>query len=119
MPRKHFYWILTVMLISAFSVWCADPYAGTFRYVTRKVRSHAIRSLSERELFDAGVAGMLASVDENSGYIPPQTYDELNHEFHQEIGTTGILFWKDSVADRFFVGSTLPFSSARMAGIMP
>jgi len=62
---------------------------------------------------------MLASVDENSGYIPPQTYDELNHEFHQEIGTTGILFWKDSVADRFFVGSTLPFSSARMAGIMP
>lgn len=119
MPRKHFYWILAVMFISALSVWCADPYAGTFRYVVRKVRSHAIRPLSERELFDAGVSGLLAAVDENSSYIPPQTYDELNHEFLQEIGTAGILCWKDPETNRVFVGSVLPFSSARTVGIMP
>lgn len=116
MPKKHIYWILIAALISFCSAWCADPYAGTFRYMVRKIRAHAIRSLSERELFDAGMTGLIASVDENSSYIPPQTYQELNDEFSQEIGTTGILFFQDG-SQKCRVGSTLPFSSAKTAGI--
>lgn len=119
MPRKHIYWIIVVAIISFFSVWCGDPYAGAFRYIVRKVRSNAIRQLSERELFDASISGLLGAVDENSSYIPPQTYDELNREFHQEIGSTGVLVYRDSKTDKNHVGCTLPRSSARLAGILP
>ncbi|MDO4630024.1 MAG: S41 family peptidase [Planctomycetia bacterium] len=119
MPRKHIYWIIVVAIISFFSVWCGDPYAGAFRYIVRKVRSNAIRSLSERELFDASISGLLGAVDENSSYIPPQTYDELNREFHQEIGSTGVLVYRESETDKNRVGCTLPRSSGRLAGILP
>ncbi len=119
MPRKHIYWIIVVAIISFFSIWHGDPYTGAFRYIVRKVRSNAIRSLSERELFDASVSGLLGAVDENSSYIPPQTYEELNREFNQEIGSTGILVYREPETDKNRVGSTLPRSSARLAGILP
>lgn len=119
MPAKHIYWILVVAVLSLFSVWCADPYAGTFRYVVRKIRSHAIRPLSERELFDASISGLIASVDENSSYIQPKTYGDLNEEFHQESGSTGILFYQEPISRKICVGATLPRSSARLAGVLP
>lgn len=108
-----------MFIVAVFSAWCADPYASTFRYMVRKVRSHAIRPLSERELFDAGVAGMLASVDKNSSYIPPKSYENLNQELNQELGTLGILFWKNDATGKYYVGSTMPQSPARRAGIAP
>lgn len=119
MPKSHIYWILVTFLVSLFSAWCADPYAGTFRYVVRKVRSRAIRPLSERELFDAGVAGLLASVDENSSYIPPKRYEKLNQEFTQEIGSVGVLFYQTAAPGKTWVGSTLPRSAARLGGVLP
>lgn len=119
MPKKHIYWIVSVLLVSIFSAWCADPYAATFRYMVRKVRTYAIRPLSERELFDAGVSGMLASIDKNSSYIPPKYYEDLNQELNQESGTLGILYWRDDASGKYYVGSTLPQSPARRAGILP
>ena len=119
MPKSHLYWIFAIFLVSVFSAWCADPYAGTFRYVVRKVRSRAIRPLSERELFDAGVAGLLASVDENSSYIPPKRYEKLNQEFNQEIGSVGVLFYQTEAPCKTWVGSTLPRSAARLGGVLP
>lgn len=119
MPKSHLYWILVTFLVSVFSAWCADPYAGTFRYVMRKVRDRAIRPLSERELFDAGLAGLLASVDENSSYIPPRRYEKLNQEFTQEIGSVGLLFYQTAASSKTWVGATLPRSAARLGGVLP
>jgi len=119
MPRSHLYWIGVTLLLSVFSMWCADPYAGTFRYIVRKVHDHAIRHLSERELFDAGVAGLLAQVDENSGYIPPKRYEKLNQEFTQEIGSVGLLFYQTTAPHKTWVGTTLPRSAARLGGLFP
>ena len=119
MPKSHLYWIFATLLVSIFSAWCADPYAGTFRYVMRKVRSRAIRPLTERELFDAGVAGLLASVDENSSYIPPRRYEKLNQEFTQETGSVGVLFYQTEAPAKTWVGTTLPRSAARLGGVLP
>ena len=119
MPKNHLYWIFVTFLVSMFSAWCADPYAGTFRYIMRKVQSEAIRPLSERQLFDAGVAGVLASVDENSSYIPPKRYEKLNEEFVQENGSVGILFYQTAAPSKTCVGATIPRSAARSGGVLP
>lgn len=119
MPKKHIYWIFAILCLFVFSAWCADPYPGTLRHILRLVHRHAISAPSERELFNAAVDGLLASIDENSGFIPPSIYEELNEEFHQETGTVGILFWFDEAEKQYRVGCTLPNSSARKAGIEP
>ncbi len=119
MPKKHIYWIFAILCIFTFSAWCADPYPGTLRHILRLVHRHAISAPSERELFNAAVDGLLASIDENSGFIPPSIYEELNEEFHQETGTVGILFWFDEAKKQYRVGCTLPDSAAREAGIEP
>ena len=119
MPKNHLYWIFLTFLVSVFSAWCADPYAGTFRYVVRKVHGNAIHHLSERQLFDAGVAGVLAAVDENSSYIPPKRYQKLNEEFIQETGSIGILFYQTAAPCKTWVGATDPRSAARLGGVLP
>lgn len=106
-------------LVSVFSAWCADPYAGTFRYIVRNVRHRAVDSISERELFDAGVAGLLAAVDENSRYIPPKLYEKQNQEYAQKVGSVGILFYQTASPSKTWVGATEPCSAARLGGVLP
>ncbi len=117
MPKKHIYWIFAILCISVCSAWCADPYIGTLRHIIRLVHRHAVSTASEREYFNSAVDGLLASIDENSSFIPPVIYEELNEEFHQESGTVGILFWFDEAEKQYQVGCTFPNSSAREAGI--
>ena len=61
-----------------------------FGDVFERVRSQYVEDVSERELIEAAINGMLASLDPHSGYLSPDAAAEMRVQTRGEFGGLGI-----------------------------
>ncbi|HVX81214.1 MAG TPA: S41 family peptidase [Devosiaceae bacterium] len=88
-----------------------------FGEVFDRIRSQYVDVTDERKLIHAALQGMLSSLDPHSGYLEPQSYDDMQEDTSGEFGGLGIeVQMEDGVIK---VVSPIDGSPAAKAGVLP
>ncbi|HTJ57761.1 MAG TPA: S41 family peptidase [Devosiaceae bacterium] len=88
-----------------------------FGEVFDRIRSQYVDVTDERKLIHAALQGMLSSLDPHSGYLEPQSYDDMQQDTSGEFGGLGIeVQMQDGVIK---VVSPIDGSPAAKAGVLP
>ena len=81
-----------------------------------RIRSQYVDVTDERKLIHAALQGMLSSLDPHSGYLEPQSYDDMQEDTSGEFGGLGIeVQMQDGVIK---VVSPIDGSPAAKAGVL-
>jgi len=97
----------------------AEIYADLdlFGEVFDRIRNQYVDVTDERKLIHAALQGMLSSLDPHSGYLEPQSYDDMQEDTSGEFGGLGIeVQMQDGVIK---VVSPIDDSPAAKAGVLP
>lgn len=119
MPRRH---VIIIILVSVVSLACgirANRYDSALVYLMECIRSEALEDVSQRVLFDGALSGMLGVLDENSSYMPPDQYKQLDTVLKQEFGGIGASFTFKEGSSVPIVTFTVANGPARKGGVLP
>jgi len=81
------------------------------------VRDRAASPLTEEELIDGSLEGMLSRLDPHSGYYGPEVYKELLEDQEGKFHGLGMLVTKPSPSAPLLVVSPIPDTPAARAGL--
>jgi carboxyl-terminal processing protease len=79
------------------------------------IRKHYVEEVSDQELFDLAIHGMLTGLDPHSNYLEPKEFEELQEDTSGEFGGLGIEIDQDDGFIR--VVTPIDDSPAKAAGI--
>ena len=79
------------------------------------IRKHYVEEVSDQELFDLAIHGMLTGLDPHSSYLEPKEFEELQEDTSGEFGGLGIEIDQDGGFIR--VVTPIDDSPAKAAGI--
>lgn len=118
MPRRNMMILMVALVLSLLCHLGTNRYAESMAYVMHLIQMYSLEERKPRELLDSALDGMLTSLDENSGYIPPQRYESLNETLTQEFGGVGLSFSLAEKTGEPIIHFTLPESPAARSGIL-
>lgn len=118
MPLRN----LTIILFAAVTSMLCYTEANRSRYAHRlsevidTISSHYVKDVDSRQLYEAGIEGMIERLDPYSGYISPDDYVQFEVEMRQRFGGIGIEVGLRN--EQLTVLSPLPGSPAYDAGVL-
>jgi carboxyl-terminal processing protease len=88
-----------------------------FGDIFERVRASYVEEVSEKELIESAINGMLSHLDPHSGYLPPDDFDDMRVQTKGEFGGLGI----EVTQEEGFVKVVAPIEGtpADSAGIEP
>ncbi|MBA3326512.1 MAG: S41 family peptidase [Rhodobacteraceae bacterium] len=88
-----------------------------FGDIFERIRVSYVEEVSEKELIESAINGMLQSLDPHSSYLPPEDFDDMQVQTRGEFGGLGIEVTQESG----FVKVVTPMDDtpAARAGILP
>lgn len=111
--------IVSVTLMSATTTQgkTSDTYKqlNLFGDVFEKIRSQYVRDVTDEELIEAAIKGMLSSLDPHSSYLTPKNFDDMQVQTKGEYGGLGMEVTLDKGVVR--VVSPIDDTPASRAGI--
>ncbi len=112
--------ILTIAVASAcHAITSKQRFSNLFAEAVTKVDEFALKPVSERELFESAMQGMLESLDANSGYISGKEYEEEQQRRQQEFGGVGMYVEVNPATRELTVTCPMPNSPALKSGLRP
>jgi carboxyl-terminal processing protease len=119
MPRRNLYLLFAAVLVS---VVChqkvqKNRYGSGLTEVLDLIEHRALEPVSGSDLFAGAMEGMTGKLDEYSGYIAPEPYQEFQETMDQEFGGVGIEVMQDPGTKQLLVTSPLAGTPAYDAGI--
>ncbi|MDO4575409.1 MAG: S41 family peptidase [Planctomycetia bacterium] len=117
MPKRHLKILFYAAVLALFCYYGTNRYAGTLCHIMRVVQGQSLEACDPRDLFDHALQGMMRSIDENSSYIPPKNYEELNETLSQEFGGLGIYVAMAENKQNPVIRFAYPDSPAAKAGV--
>ena len=88
-----------------------------FGDVFERVRAEYVEDVSDEQLIEAAVKGMLAALDPHSGYLPPREFEDMQVQTRGEFGGLGIEVTMENGLVK--VISPIDDTPASRAGIQP
>lgn len=120
MPRRNLVILLLLMLLAAVS--CPrvprNPYARVLDSAMNIVERQALAPVTDRQLFEGAMEGMLSQLDEHSVYFNPSQQKEFNETIDQQFAGVGIEVALDPDTKQLIVLSPVVGSPAYRAGIL-
>jgi len=88
-----------------------------FGDIFERIRTSYVEEVSEKELIESAINGMLQSLDPHSSYLPPDDFDDMQVQTKGEFGGLGI----EVTQEEGFVKVVTPMDDtpADRAGILP
>lgn len=59
-------------------------------HVFERVRANYVEEVTDKELIEAAISGMLSDLDPHSAYLPPKSFDQMREQTSGEFGGLGI-----------------------------
>jgi carboxyl-terminal processing protease len=117
-PQRNITWLLAAAVISLICYGEAhrNRYAGILSESMARIAASYVEPVDRRALFEGGMEGMLRTLDDYSGYIRPEDYQQFRSEIAQHFGGIGIEVGMED--GRIIVLSPVPGSPAHQAGLM-
>ena len=119
MPLRNFLVIFVVAVISfaCYSVTAKNRYANLFAEVMEIVNTEALEEVSQDNLFQDAMGGMLKELDEHCTFISDSGFQEFREELQQEFGGVGMYVGTDPETEMLIVLAPMPKTPAYEAGI--
>ncbi|MBL9123962.1 MAG: S41 family peptidase [Planctomycetaceae bacterium] len=117
MSRRNLQLLIAFALVSLVCYQKRDPFGATFVRAMHKIDQEYVEPVDRRELFEAAMTGMMGRLDEYSGYIGPQDFNELQESLGQEFGGIGIEVFVDPQNKNLTVATPLVGTPAYEAGV--
>ncbi len=114
---------LIIVLMSAavafacYSITAKQRYSNLFAEALTKIDKFSLQAVSERQLFESAMMGMLSSLDENSTYLTGDDYQAMEQRLRQEFGGVGMYVDVNPKTKDLTVTSPIPDSPAFRSGI--
>jgi carboxyl-terminal processing protease len=121
MPHRNLL-SLCFAVVAAITCWAARDHSRHGRLlgdVLERVEASYIRPVDSEELFEAAVKGLLGTLDEHSGYVPPEERAGVEAALDQAFGGVGLEFSAGPVEEHPVVRVVRPESPAMRAGFAP
>jgi carboxyl-terminal processing protease len=116
--------LATLLLVSASAgTYAASDSSETYRQLSlfgdvfERVRASYVEEVSDKELIEAAINGMLSSLDPHSSYLSPESFDDMQVQTRGEFGGLGIEVTLENGLVR--VVSPIDNTPAFRAGIQP
>ena len=92
MPTRNVMVISAAMLLSiiCYSKIPQNQYARYYERATKEIGERYVQEVDQEKLFQGAMAGMMATLDEHSNYLPPRQFEGLDAILNQEFGGLGI-----------------------------
>jgi carboxyl-terminal processing protease len=115
--------VILVLAASACAV-CAvkanqSRYVGVLNEALHIVANEYVTPVGEKELFENAMNGMVAGLDDNSGFIPESEYGAFEEEITNEFGGIGVSAHYEEEGKKLIISSPMPETPALRAGLLP
>ncbi|MBP86078.1 MAG: peptidase S41 [Planctomycetaceae bacterium] len=119
MPPRNLTIIFATSLLSIVCYLKAERnrYAGTIADAMETVSQYYVEEVDTRVLFEDAMKGMVGGLDQYSGYIGPDTLNQMNASLDQQFGGVGVKVEKKQEGEPLTVLSPLVGTPAYRAGI--
>jgi len=119
MPARN---LLVLCLAAIISLACYhrashNRYAVAVADAIGQIDANFVEPIDRRDLFEGSMEGMVKRLDDYSGFVSPDDYDELLEDLDQEFGGVGIIVDVDPDTERLMVLSPFLGTPAYEAGI--
>jgi len=108
--------MVTVVSLCCYSIAEKNRYASVFSEAMQIVREESLVEMSERELFNAAMDGMLGVLDSNSGFISQTEFKAFDEDLNQQFVGVGMELERDETNNCIRVVSPIPGTPAYEAG---
>jgi carboxyl-terminal processing protease len=117
MPRRnlHLLWVMTIVCLACYAK--VDRQTRVLGWAMNEILASYVEPVTQRELFEGAMTGMMSRLDDYSVYISPQVLKEFQQELHQEFGGVGVQILLDPDTKQLTVANPLVGSPAYKAGI--
>lgn len=119
MPRRN---LVVLFVVAVVSLICyqrtpRNRYGETVARAIDLVSRYALEPLPTEKLYEAAMSGMMAGLDDYSGFVPAERLQRFTEEIDQEFAGVGLEVRRDEKSGELIVGSPLVGSPAQRAGI--
>lgn len=111
--------VMAVFSLACYGVSAKNRHANLFAEALETVDNQALYELTQEELFDAAMNGMLSKLDDHSQYISGNNFKSFDEDIRQEFGGIGMYFRMDPDSKRIRVTAAMPGTPAFEAGLLP
>lgn len=117
MPRRnlHILWLVSIVCLACYVK--VDRNTHALSFTMNEVLARYVEPVTQRELFEGAMDGMLGRLDEYSAYISPTIFKEFKQELDQAFGGIGVQILLDPDTKQLTVANPLVGSPAHAAGI--
>lgn len=118
MPRRNIHVIIGLAVLCAVCAARSSRYGRMLTYAMNEVNLRALEEVSQQELFEGALEGMMHRLDDYSAYISPELLTEFQEDLEKEFGGVGIEIILDPETKELTVASPLVGTPAYEAGIL-
>ena len=112
--------VMAVFSLACYGVSARNRYANLFAEALETVDSQALYDdMSQAELFDGAMSGMLSKLDQHSQYMSGLNFKVFDEDIRQEFGGIGMYFKMDPETKTIRVTAAMPGTPAFAAGLLP
>ncbi len=117
MPRRnlHILWVMSIVCLACYLK--VDRSTRVLGFAMNEVLARYVEPVTQRELFEGAMDGMMGRLDDYSAYISPKMFEKVEQEIHQEFGGIGVKILLDPDTKQLTVANPLVGSPAYRAGI--
>jgi carboxyl-terminal processing protease len=117
MPRRNFYWLLGLTVVSLLSAAKVSRYGRVMSYALEQIDQRALEPVSQQSVFEGALDGMMTRLDDYSAYISPKTLGEFEETLDAHFSGVGVQILLDPQNGQLTVGSPVVGSPAFEAGV--
>jgi carboxyl-terminal processing protease len=117
MPRRNFYWLLGLTVVSLICAAKVSRYGRVLSYALDQIDQRALEPVNPQSVFEGAVDGMMARLDDYSAYINPKTLGEFEEKLDAHFSGVGVEILLDPQSGQLTVGSPVVGSPAFEAGV--
>jgi len=118
MPRRNIHVIVGLTVLCVLCAARSSRYGRMLTYAMNEVNLRALEEVSEQELFEGALQGMMHRLDDYSAYISPEELTQFQEDLEKEFGGVGIEIVLDPQTKELTVASPLVGTPAYEAGIL-
>ena len=116
MPRRNLFLLFVAVVLAALCY--QRPYLRVLAGAMARVERDALEPVTERDLFEGAMDGMLGQLDKHSIYLAPDKLEGFYEEIDQQFGGVGMMVAVDPGSRQLKVLCPLVDSPACRAGIL-
>jgi carboxyl-terminal processing protease len=117
MPRRNFYWLLGLTVVSLICAGKVSRYGRVLSYALEQIDQRALEPVDEQNVFEGAVDGMMARLDDYSAYLSPKTMGQFEETLNAHFSGVGVEILLDPQSGLLTVGSPVVGGPAFEAGV--